>query len=65
MRKTKRVTYVCHQCGSSDVAIDAWAEWDIEKQDWVLRNISTTEFCDNCYSETQLVEVKLKSMARA
>ena len=59
----KRITYVCHRCGSSDVAIDAWAEWDVQAQDWVLRNTSTSEFCDHCYSETQLVEVELRGAA--
>jgi hypothetical protein len=56
---TKRIAYVCRHCGSSSVALDAWAEWDVEKQEWALRNTSTTEFCDDCNGETTLIEVAL------
>jgi nitrate/TMAO reductase-like tetraheme cytochrome c subunit len=55
----KRMAYVCGACGSSQVALDAWAAWDVELQNWVLRNTSTTEFCDDCNSETTLIEVVL------
>lgn len=61
----KRITYVCHDCGSSDVALEAWAEWDPDTQDWVLRNVSTTAFCDRCYCETALVEVELRNRGLA
>jgi hypothetical protein len=57
--KEKRVSYVCRWCGSSSVYTDAWASWDVEKQDWVLDHTSTTEFCNDCYEETRLLEVEL------
>jgi hypothetical protein len=31
------ITFVCGGCGSSDVSRDAWADPDVEKQEWVLR----------------------------
>jgi hypothetical protein len=55
----KQVSYVCCRCGSSEVLIDAWAEWDVDKQDWVLNHTSTTEFCEKCYAETTMMEVEL------
>lgn len=55
----KRINYVCGECGSSKVLLDAWAEWDSEKQDWVLFDTLTGAFCRECDSETNLIEVKL------
>lgn len=45
---------VCSACGSEDVTKDAWAEWDIEKQDWVLQNVYDDTFCQTC-EESQKV----------
>lgn len=59
----KRVGYVCRFCGSSAVLMDAWAEWNVEKQDWTLHDTATEAFCRDCYSETHLVEVELAPTA--
>lgn len=39
---------VCAQCGSSNVVVDANAEWDAEKGEWVVRDIFEDDFycCD-------------------
>jgi hypothetical protein len=55
----KRMGYICSFCGSSAVLMDAWAAWDTEKQDWVLRDTLTEAFCCECDGETCLVEVEL------
>lgn len=60
---SKRISYVCRHCGSSAVFMDAWAAWDADKQDWVLDHTSTTEFCNDCYAETRLIEVELAPAA--
>jgi uncharacterized protein DUF3768 len=39
---------VCAACGSRDVVRDAWAEWDIEAQDWSLRSLFDTYSCEGC-----------------
>jgi hypothetical protein len=31
-----RVTYLCERCGSDLVTLDAWAEWNVEQQQWVF-----------------------------
>lgn len=55
----KRYTYVCNVCGSGLVTRDAWAEWSVEDQDWVLGEAFDYAFCHQCEAETRLVEVEL------
>jgi len=56
---SKRVTYLCERCGSARVTLDAWAEWSIEQQDWVLGATYDYTFCHKCEGETHLAEVEL------
>lgn len=53
------VTYVCSTCGSDDVSRDAWAEWSVSEQQWVLRTEFDYAHCHRCDRETDLVEVQL------
>jgi hypothetical protein len=53
------ITYVCSTCGSDDVSRDAWAEWDVAEQRWVLRTEFDYAHCHRCHRETSLVEVQL------
>ena len=55
----KRVTYLCEACESDVVTLDAWAEWNVEEQDWVLGAAFDYTFCHTCQAETHLVEVEL------
>lgn len=55
-----RVTFVCNTCGGDTVTRDAWAEWDVETQDWVLGAAYDYAFCHDCEGETRLVEVQLE-----
>jgi len=45
---------VCSECGSDDVKVDAFAEWDVERQKWVLSDVFDNEFCCDCDGETHL-----------
>jgi hypothetical protein len=56
---SKRVTYLCEQCGSDLVTLDAWAEWDVDAQKWVLGATYDHTYCHKCDGETHLVEVEL------
>jgi hypothetical protein len=56
---SKRLTYLCERCGSSLVTLDAWAEWNVGQQEWVLGATYDHTFCHKCESETHLVEVEL------
>jgi hypothetical protein len=56
----KRVTFVCEQCGSDLVTRDAWAEWNVEEQDWELGAAFDYTFCHKCAAETHMIEAALK-----
>jgi hypothetical protein len=60
----KRVTFVCETCGSGLVTRDAWAEWDVEDQEWVLGAAYDYTFCHNCEVETHLLKVELAPEAQ-
>jgi hypothetical protein len=53
---TKTHTYICDVCGSEDVMLDAYAEWDTEIQDWVLRSTFDQAYCEQCEGECTLEE---------
>ena len=55
------VSYVCGTCGSDDVSRDAWAEWSVAEQRWVLRTEFDDAYCHRCDGETSLIEVPLKT----
>lgn len=54
------VAYVCNTCGGDDVSRDAWADWDVSEQQWVLRTAFDYAHCHRCDCETRLVEVELR-----
>ncbi len=52
-----RLHMICGACGSTEIRADAYAEWDAETQDWVLRSIFDHKVCETCESETTLLEI--------
>ena len=48
---------VCSWCGSADVSRDAWASWDIDRQEWVLGAVFDDGFCHACECARGLEEV--------
>lgn len=55
----------CKKCGSESVLRDAYAEWDKDKQEWVLQNVFDLAVCesDTCDGEeTSLEEVPILPM---
>jgi hypothetical protein len=53
-----RIKMVCATCGSDDVLRDAWAEWDVEQQQWVLQNVFDHAVCEGaCEGETRIKEI--------
>jgi hypothetical protein len=53
---TPRVEYACERCGSVAVTRDAWAEWNLENQTWMLSEIFDFAFCHTCHRESRLTE---------
>ena len=51
-----RLKMSCKSCGSENVLRDAWAEWDSETQRWELSSVFDHAYCDDCDSETKILE---------
>lgn len=51
------IRIVCSWCGSTDVSRDAWAAWNVARQDWVLSSVFDAGFCQACECERGLKEV--------
>lgn len=54
-----KVRKVCKHCGSTDVRKDAWAEWDEDKQEWVLGDVFDDDYCMTCEYETIIIDKKI------
>lgn len=55
-----RVEMICGNCGSTEFSRDAWGDWDVGAQEWVLRTVFDHAHCHNCEGETRLVEAELE-----
>ena len=47
---------VCKHCGSENVVKDAWAEWDEDKQEWVLQQVFDYDYCTDCEGDTTIID---------
>ena len=47
--------YVCENCNSTNVSFEAEAKWDIDKQQFVIVNVTRDgyEYCNDCEQETE------------
>lgn len=51
----------CLECGSIDVKVDAWAIWNIEKQEWVLSDYyPNNAYCEYCDGACNIIDVPLE-----
>lgn len=57
--KSQRVAIVCSTCGSENILVDAWAEWDVESQSWVVAETFKTAVCGACNGECSVSEKEL------
>jgi hypothetical protein len=55
-----KIKHICATCKSDDVVLDAWAEWDIDTQDWVLRSVFDDAFCIKCEQACDMEEVEIE-----
>lgn len=42
-----KVQMVCRRCGSTQVLRDAWAEWDVDTQQWTLSAVFDHAVCES------------------
>ena len=54
-----KVRMACGTCGSENVSRDAWGDWDVAAQDWVLRTVFDHAHCHACDGETRIEELPL------
>ncbi|NLF98728.1 MAG: hypothetical protein GX565_01105 [Lentisphaerae bacterium] len=47
-----RIDYRCPECGSRDVAVDAAAKWNVNRQDWELTCVQDCIACQECGYES-------------
>jgi hypothetical protein len=50
---------ICSRCKSDNVRLDAFAKWDIDRQEWVLWKTYDYSHCMQCEEETRLVWVEV------
>ena len=55
----KPIKIACSKCGSFDVRRDAYVEWDIEQQKWVLSTIFDDGACMDCEDSSKLIEIEI------
>jgi len=61
---TKKVTYVCSLCGSTNCGLDATAVWDSDAQEYVLNTTFDSSWCDECgHDDPGLKELALTQKA--
>ena len=59
----ERVIYVCDHCGSDDVRADAYAQWDVDAQEWTVSATFPNYICEDCGGETRVSEKPLADKA--
>jgi predicted RNA-binding Zn-ribbon protein involved in translation (DUF1610 family) len=63
MADSKRVRYICPECGSDQIVWDATAEWSTWGQRMQLVGTQDAAYCNSCGSEIVPTEVELKTDA--
>lgn len=61
----KRLTYICGDCGSTNVISDARARWNVRQQTWIVEGHYDSAECLDCEQEAKLIEVDLAPEPRA
>lgn len=52
---TKKEKPVCRKCGSDDVLADAYAAWNVERQEWQLQTtFDKGSVCNACSGECRI-----------
>lgn len=54
-----KITMKCKTCDSENVLKDAYAEWDVMLQEWVIQNVFDDSYCETCEGECKIKEVEL------
>lgn len=52
-----KIRIECSTCGSTDVRRDAYAEWNVQTQEWELHSVYDNFVCEDCGGECSVDEV--------
>lgn len=50
-----QIEIACEHCGHLGVMREAWAEWNVAAQHWVMAQMFDFAFCLNCHRSTRIV----------
>ena len=54
-----RINYLC-DCGSDAILADAWVQWDIESQTWVLVDDNAGGYwCRDCDTDVKYIKTEV------
>ncbi len=56
------IKIVCNHCGSDNVRRDAWAEFDVRTQAWVLGTVFDAGHCVKCDGVASLKDVEIPDL---
>ncbi len=60
----RRIKMVCTECGSDEVLADAYVQWGVEKQEWIVQNVfEKGDYCDSCDGEARYEAIELADHA--
>jgi hypothetical protein len=63
------IVWVCDKCGSDNVQVEAYAEWNVEEQQWRFDHVDhgDYDFCRDCGDIRPLItrKVNLKDISVA
>ena len=57
---TPDITVRCGTCDGENVRRDAYAEWNVELQQWELATVFDQAVCEACGCECSLIEKEIK-----
>lgn len=61
----KKIKFVCRYCGSDNVSVDAYVDWNPEKQEWSdIRAVYESATCHECGDSCKLKEVPYADSAQ-
>lgn len=57
-----KIKYICPYCGGDNLLMDAFCNWDVSKQEWILHSTFDDVYCQDCESNIKTMnEVEIGS----
>lgn len=59
MTEQTKIDKACKHCGSDGVLVDAWGQWNADRQKWELAATFDHCYCPACDGETHAIDKPL------